>query len=239
MTHTLMQIIKNDLVKIILLVTAVIILTSIYPATGACADLYTIGASNITPGSADLNMVVNVSQDVWFEFGIASGDYKLQTQNITSGSSTNISDTIKGTYLFPGQKYYYRASCNNCSGDEYNFTLNTSTPIPTRTFSTYITEFQDAEWNISALVPIVGGPYEDAFASLGAPAVFFYAIVWLFIFAALWMRQENMLVPMMLFVILLPVVAFSGFLPGQWVNISYMIVVVCIATLFYYIFKGR
>lgn len=229
---------KTDVVVVLLLLLAMTLI--VYnPASAICADLYTIDASNVTSGSVDLNVVVNVSQNVWFEIGRNSGTYPIRTENV-SASAGNVSLTLAGkSYLYPTYKYYYRARCANCSGNEFNFTMSAATPMPTQTFSTYVEDLKDSSWNISALVPVVGGAYTDAFSALGAPGTIFYAIVWLFIFVALWMRQENMSIAIMLFLILLPVIAFSGFLPGDWVYLSYLIVVVSIAGLLYYLWKGR
>lgn len=226
-----------NLTKLAFAVFLLLLLIGAQNASGACADLYTLSATNVTSGSADVRMVVNISQPVWFEYGTTSGDYNLQTWEKTTVG--NYTETIKGGYAIPGTKFYYRASCVNCSGDEYNFTYTAATPVPTTTFSTYVTEMVDAEWNLSAMFSVVGGPYEDAFAALGAPVMFVYAIIWMFMFIALWVRQENMLVPLFLFIILMPIVAFSGFLPGDWIYVSYLTVVASVGIVFYYIYKGR
>ncbi len=114
---------KTDVVVILLLALAILFL--VYnPASAVCADLYTIDASNVTSGSVDLNTVVNVSQNVWFELGRNTGEYPIRTENV-SASAGNVSLTLAGkAYLLPTYKYYYRARCANCSGNEFNFTMS-------------------------------------------------------------------------------------------------------------------
>ena len=168
----------------------------------------------------------------------SAGEYPLVSPSIDSPVGA-YGKVVDASYLMPGHTYYYRAVCANCSGDEMNFTVTSVTPVPTTTFGDTTDDFVDAGWNLTALLPIVGGVYDNALVSLGAPAGFSYLLMWIFIFVAIWLRQENMMLAAMLFCILTATVVFSGFVPGVGMYIGYTVLVISGAAVLYYLLKGR
>ena len=178
--------------------------TSQYFPTNTYSGIHMINAtSNGIASGSFVGNVTNVSNDsaTWFILGPSSGSYSYYTTALTPNSVTgNFSFTQTGLPLIPGKLYYIRAaSANGRSSEELYFTtgaLSTS-PINQTNYGQY---FQNVQNNLSdpqqaiASVPL---PIVDAFGggSMGWALVF--TIIFGTAFIILWIRQENIILPIM------------------------------------------
>jgi hypothetical protein len=113
-------------------------------------------------------------------------------------------------------------------------------PLPTLNYTAkYLDPFMNASWDFSKQAPILLSVYGDTFGANGSVLV---AGSWfLTVIAMVWIRSENVLVPMMLTVILGNVVLFvPGLLPPEWtVWVILLVILIPVGAILYSFIKGR
>jgi hypothetical protein len=112
------------------------------------------------------------------------------------------------------------------------------TPLPTLNYTAkYLAPLQNNSWNLSAQLPIILSVYGDSFGTNGTTIV-----IGVLIFLALgviWIRTENMQIPMMLAAILGTMVLFiPGLVPAEWYIYVVMMTVLTLAGVLYLFITG-
>jgi hypothetical protein len=114
------------------------------------------------------------------------------------------------------------------------------TPLPTMTYKQeYLDPFMNSSWNFSAQAPIMLSVYGDAFGANGTAIV---AGSWfLTVLALVWLRSENVMIPMVVAAVLGNTVMFvPGLIPDEWKwGIIALLIVLPIGAFFYTLIKGR
>jgi hypothetical protein len=113
-------------------------------------------------------------------------------------------------------------------------------PLPTMNISAkYLDPFMNASWDFSQQAPILISVYADVFGVNGRTIVI--GSWFLTVLAAIWIRSENAVVPMMITIILLNISLIApGIIPEEWkVWIMLLVVLLPVAAILYSIHKGR
>ena len=113
-------------------------------------------------------------------------------------------------------------------------------PLPTLNITQkYLNPFMNVSWDFSLQAPILISVYGDAFGVNGSTIVI--GSWFLTVMAAIWLRSENALIPMMLTVILSNIALFvPGLIPDEWkIYIAVLLVLIPVGALLYNLFKGR
>jgi hypothetical protein len=113
-------------------------------------------------------------------------------------------------------------------------------PLPTMNISgKYLDPFMNASWDFSQQAPILISVYADAFGVNGRTIVI--GSWFLTVLAAIWIRSENAVIPMMITIILLNISLIApGIIPEEWkAYIMILVVLLPVAAILYSIYKGR
>lgn len=92
-------------------------------------------------------------------------------------------------------------------------TFTIPTPIPTFDMAKSVA-FKAAEWDFSKLLPIAMSVYSDPFGNGGQIIV--YGSIFLSILVAIAIRQDNMLIPMIVLEVFAQAIYWGGFIPEAW-----------------------
>lgn len=115
-------------------------------------------------------------------------------------------------------------------------TLNlTAAPLPTRCQwceDDYET-FENSTFNFTVMAPAFMHVYTEAFGPL-VPAEFIWGILWFLIFGMFWLRQEDVTVPAMVYIIV--AVVITPFIPIGWYWLVYGMLVAVIVGWIYTLF---
>lgn len=174
----------------------------------------------------------------WFEYGQASGALGQKTHYIYPTTTGEFNLTVTGVPLYPSTTYVYRACGNTSCGDEVYFTTAGLTPLPTTTYGQRATEFFN---------PSTFGQNWTAMATNGPLQVFtdlmgvswFYGIFFLTILGCIWMRSENALMPVFIFMTFFLFGIVTGMLPAGATSLIMALVVVAVGGLLYVLYRGR
>lgn len=113
------------------------------------------------------------------------------------------------------------------------------TPIPTLTYtSKYFTPFNNASWDFSKMSPILFSVLGDFFGVNGNTIV--YGTIFVTIIGIIWIRQENVAVPLFLTFILSNTLFMTpGLFPVEWVWVVQALMNLCLAGFAYVTWRGR
>jgi len=188
-------------------------------------------ATNPQTNSIILNGWINSTHDVWFRWG-SSSDMPLITP-IQTGVNGAFTYTILDQPIIKGQTYYFSAGCYDGYNGTLTFVLPGADPVPATTYTQKLTDFTDAKNNLSALNEVVSSVYTDRMGSL------FYGIIWVVLFGAIWLRTEDIKIPLMAYILLSGTLALNGMFPENIVYFIYATVVLAMGALLYSLFKRK
>jgi len=181
--------------------------------------LPTTGASSLISSNNVSLAATGVTAPAWFEYGMTSGSLIWRTPNETAtGAYTR---RVYGSPLMAGQKFYYRICDSTGCGAESFFTLAVANPQPQTTFGNAYYNITESGFDPAIIALNAMSPY---IWPVSSPSIV-YGLVFLFVFAGLWIRGRDVTIPSILgllvgFVILNPVygmgipAAFSGVSQG-------------------------
>lgn len=199
---------------------------SALPTTGAAS---LIGSNNVTLTAA------GVTTTAWFEYGMTSGALIWKSPNDTATGA--YSKRIYGSPLMGGQTFYYRACDVTGCGAELSFTMAVVTPQPQTTFGYIYQNVTESGFNpvligANAMAPYMW-PVEPANSVV-------WGLIFLCIFAGLWMRGRDVTIPVILgfivgFIALNPVYGIG--VPAPFSGIAQGIVYASLAGIIMALFK--
>lgn len=176
---------------------------------------------------------------VWFEYGMSPDTLNVATEktgNITGDSAKTFTKTMPATVMFPGTTYYYRAvSKNNGNGSVLSFTIPVFTdaqyiPQVFEPEQTRYEQFVEADFNFSQMGTIISDAYSSVWGA------YFYGILFIAIFGAYWLRQEDVTLPAFLYVILSATI--YSYIPVDWHLFIWVSVAVAMAAMLYPLYRN-
>jgi hypothetical protein len=142
--------------------------------------------------------------------------------------------------LYEGKTYYYRAvSASNGYGEVKVFAVPTPRPevagetVP-QVFEEEMARYEEldeSEFEFEVIAPIVSAAYTSLWG------FWIYGFIWAGIFAAFWLRQEDVTIPTFLYVLLSYTV--KDYLPAAWMPFVYGTIIISIAGMVYVLLRGR
>lgn len=116
-------------------------------------------------------------------------------------------------------------------------TYTPPTPLPTFDMSNF-NDLAGASWNFQAMLPILLRPWTNTFGANGL--VIGSGIILLTVVGIIWLRHEDIAIPMMLILISGCALSWSNLVPieWQWLVVAIMIVLPMVA-IAYSIFRKR
>jgi hypothetical protein len=174
--------VNYKLMLILIALWCIIVPVIAAPTTGVAA---LVGANNATL------FMTGGSGDNWFEYGQSSTYLSWRTPNMSDSNYT-----VYGSPLLVSTKFYYRACDSTGCGAVANFTTAAATPQPQTTFGV-------------SLNNITNGNFDTGLIARDAVQGYFwllpiriYSLVWGLLFFAiyvgLWIRERDMIVPVVL-----------------------------------------
>lgn len=148
----------------------------------------TDAATSVTNNKVTLNMH-GTPLDCWFKWGMASDNLIYFTPNETSCISGTF--TVIGSPLLTGTTYYAKACDQTGCGAAVSFTTLAATPTNRTYYSEGLNTIMQSGFNMTQAVPIIWSPYSSV---MTAPVM--WGLLFMFIFAAMWLRQRDIVVPM-------------------------------------------
>lgn len=162
---------------------------TVYGVTSKCVNLSATGAAS----------------PVWWEYGTVSGRYGWKTENVTAvGGIAN--STECGTPLMSNTKFYFKACNQNGCGSEVSTTLAAVTPAPTTTFGKTAQNISVAHFDVS----MMGGAIYEPYTWAAANADIVTGTILLFIFAGFWLRQRELILPVIIGLLGSSLLLYSG-----------------------------
>ena len=180
---------------------------------------------------------VDAGTQVWFEIRSESGQLVWKSAKMSYNGATTYQ--AYGMPLLSGQLYSAIVYSNSYGYSlPQIFQLQPATGTPHETLGT---AWEDGlsrnPFNISALldsgIGALSGPFGGG--SLGSAVAF--GVIALFIVVGLWLRQQDVVVPLTLSLIAGWFIV--GNLPGEWQPIAYTLIVVSVVAIFFYLFRKR
>lgn len=212
------------LILFILAMAVIIGAVSAAPVTGAVT---LAGSNNMTLHSTG---AVGIT---WFEYGLTSGYLSWKTPNATA--TDPYEKWVYGSPLIAGQKYYVRACDTTGCGAEVFATLAAATPAPQPTFGYIYQNLTESGFDPVIVAYDAVQPYFWV-----APQPVIWGLLFFFMFAAMWMRGRDVLIPSILgmiagFVAFNP--TYGVAIPAVFVGMSQGIVYASMAGIIMSIFK--
>jgi hypothetical protein len=149
----------------------------------------TQAATAVTNNGATLN-VAGATGEAWFMYGQTSGSLSWKTPNTTT---TNYS--VYGSPLIGSTKFYFKACDGTGCGSELFFTTSALTPQPQTTFGAGLDNITNSQYDIETIAhESIGGYFwlVPTFPSIVWGLLFFG------IYLGLWIRERDMVVPVIL-----------------------------------------
>ena len=169
-------------VAMVLLIVSLVI-SSVFaaPVTGACTLVTNKGATFNAAGAGTVG---------WFEYGsVSGGPYSFATENETPVAGV-FSEGVYGSMILTSSTYYVRACDETGCGVEVTFTTSAAVPVNKTYFGTGLITVLKSGMNITKTFEAIATPYEN---TLGGPIT--YGLLFFFIFAGMWIRQKDVLIP--------------------------------------------
>lgn len=141
----------------------------------------------------------------WWQYGTVSGRYAWKTENVTPVDG--IANTTEcGTPLMSNTLFYYRACNEEGCGAESSTTLAAVTPRPASTFGTVARNISVAHFDIR----VMGVSVTEPFVWAAANADIVFGVLLFFVFSGLWLRQREVILPILLGLIGSGLLLYSG-----------------------------
>lgn len=172
---------KRMLALLVCLCLACIGLVAAVPTTGS--------VSGIGAGTATFNQAGGAS-DCWFAWGTSTTNQIYRTWNDTACALTY---TVTGAPLLSCTTYYVKACDLTGCGSNKAFTTSAATVSNQSTFGDGFKTLMKSGLNITQMVPIIVSPYSGAMT-----ASVVWGLLFLFIFTGMWIRQHDIVVPMLI-----------------------------------------
>lgn len=174
-----------------------ILLSIIILAGAVSAAPAMVSVAPVTCTTATFNANGGVAGLAWFEWGqFTTGPYYWTTPNQTIGGGA-FSDYQFGPPMLTGRTYYVRPCDETGCGAEMSFIVPGPTKINQTHFGTDTVQIMRGGFNITATAQYIVKPFAAPFPTATENAIP-YGLVFFFIFAGIWMRGKDMLIPMML-----------------------------------------
>lgn len=197
--------------------------------TKTYAGIQTWATTDPQTNSITLNGWINSTHDVWFRWG--SSTDKIIISPIQSNVDGEFSYIILDYPITKGYTYYYSAGCYDGYNTTKTFILPSADPVPTTTYTQKLTKLTLAKNNLSALNEVISSVYTDRLGSL------FYGMIWIALLGVIWLRTEDIKIPLMAYILLSGTLSLNGMFPENVVYFIYLSIVLAMAALLYGIFK--
>lgn len=207
----------------------------------ATGDIW-LAVTDVSSSGVTLQATIEVSPVsagtvVWFELVSMSGQKVFESREIMY--SGPVSYTASGLPLLAGQTYRATAYSNNYG---YSIpvlvTLVDAVQPPHETLGDAWNNGLNREpFNVSALVAAGVGVFGGALGGGAVGAAVSFGVIAMFVLVGLWLRQQDIVVPLTLTLIAGWFVI--GNLPGEWQALAYSLMVVLVVAIFFYLFRKR
>jgi len=174
---------------------------------------------------------------VWFELESMSGTVVYKSPQLSY--SGPVSYTASGLPLMAGESYRAVAYSNYYGYSiPVQVTLVDAVQPPHELLGNAWNDGLNREpFNVSALVAAGVGVYGGALGGGAVGAAVSFGVIVMFVLVGLWLRQQDIVIPLTLTLIAGWFVI--GNLPGEWQPIAYTLMVVCVVAIFFYLFRKR
>ena len=212
----------------------------------------TLPAQNIS-GMGSTNVSVTLvgtdpgTQYCWFELGRQAGIYPWN--NSARIHTGKILLNITGFPMFAGQDYHYRYCCYSGCGNDVGFKLNSSKIMPDTTYATeYMDPIIESDWNFTLMSEKAQKVFDVPLGSLSAGGALVLPIfvggIWMLLLAMLWIRTENITIPLFVSMIMSGYLFGTTFMdapmvPVEWRLTLALMLMVSMGGLIYFLWKGR
>jgi hypothetical protein len=229
--------------KKLLIILLFILLLAIPVTATTYSGIHMVNATGSGPASGTMiGNVTNVTNDTqaWFTIGTSSNSYTYSTKKLSPDSVTkNFSLTLTGIPLMPGTLYYVRAvSTNGMSAEELYFVtgyLSTS-PVTQTNYGDYYKMVKNNLTNPQNAMSAVSLPPVDAFGGGNMGWAIFFTLLFGVALIILWIRQENLLLTVMVLVLGSSVILYM--IQADLVWIVFAVVSIVFGAAMYRIVRG-
>jgi hypothetical protein len=152
---------------------------------------------------------------------------------IIPNTSGNFSVTLTELPFIRNQTYYFSAGCYSGYGYINSFKLPDQDLVIQTNYGYKLSQLIAAKNNFTALAEVIGSVYTDRWG------VLFYGVVWLAIIGAIWMRTEDIKIPLMAYILLSGTLNITRLMPANMVYFVYASIVIAMGALLYSLFKKR
>lgn len=214
----------------------------------ASGDIW-LASTDVSSSGVTLQATIEVSPVssgtlVWFELESMSGTVVYKSPQLTY--SGPVSYTASGLPLMAGESYRAVAYSNYYGYSiPVQVTLVDAVQPPYEQLGNAWNDGLNREpFNVSALVAAGVGVYGGALGGGSTGATVAFGVIVLFVIVGLWLRQQDIVIPMTVVLIAgwFVIGNLPGTIPGMdigWKNIAYTLMVVCIVAVFFNLFRKR
>lgn len=153
----------------------------------------TVTATGITSQNLTF-MVTGATDPVWWEYGVVTGNLAWRTDNQTVADTGTANLTETGTPLMSSTTFYYRACDSTGCGAELSSTLLAVTPAPETTFGRVAHNISASHFDLA----LIGGSILEPYTWVTANPNIVLGMLLFFIFTGLWLREREVILPIML-----------------------------------------
>ena len=207
----------------------------------ASGDIW-LASTDVSSSGVTLQATIEVSPVssgtlVWFELESMSGTVVYKSPQLSY--SGPVSYTASGLPLMAGESYRAVAYSNYYGYSiPVQVTLVDAVQPPHELLGNAWNDGLNREpFNVSALVAAGVGVYGGALGGGAVGAAVAFGVIVMFVLVGLWLRQQDIVIPLTLTLIAGWFVI--GNLPGDWQPIAYTLMVVCVVAIFFYLFRKR
>lgn len=192
-------------------------------------------ASNVTVRSVTLTGSTGEDEVGWFEYGF-NESYMLFATDPVLVDDGDYMLNLSSSSLYSGKTYYWRfVGEKSGAGSTGTFTIPSAGTLDT-TFDTdrdRYNRFIDADFDFAKMAPIGAEVYT------GTWGIYIYGLIWAGIFGAFWLRQEDVTIPLWMYVILsFSIQSLTPGFPASWMLFIYASVIISIAGIVYTLIRG-
>lgn len=187
---------KKSIFIFLLLVMLLVQCAYAVPTTQAAFNVNSINVTFNATGA---------SGNTWWEYGTRSGELSWKTENTSAvGGYANITES--GVPLMAGLKFYFRACDSTGCGSELDVTLTAVTPAPTTTFGSTARNISRSHFDLAQIGTSILEPY----VWVTGNAQILMGVLLFFVFTGLWLRQREVILPIILGMILSGLLIYNG-----------------------------
>jgi hypothetical protein len=159
--------------------------------------VYAVPITVPATGLSSQNITFHVSDatdPAWWEYGVVPGNlvWRTDNQSVASDGTANVTET--GTPLMSLTTYYYRACDSTGCGAEHSSTLLAVTPAPETTFGRVAHNISVSHFDLA----LIGGSILEPYTWVTANANVALGVLLVMIFCGIWLRQREVILPIML-----------------------------------------